>query len=237
MRKIDPIKQQERRTQILAAAADCFAEQGFHSTSTAQIGARAGMSPGNLFHYYGSKAEIIEALIASDTESARELMRRACAAPDARGALADWVAAQLALHQDSGYVRLGMEILAEAVRNPRVHALVMENEAVRKAGLMALLETVWAQRAPPQPPAEMADTLLLLLDGVYSRSVVDPAFGAAAGSRLLDQALLRCLPGTGGQGAAGLDIAGQDAAVQNAAGPGMAEQDAAIQGAAAGRQA
>ncbi len=59
MRKIDPLKQQERRSHILAAAADCFAEQGFHSTSTAQICARAGMSPGNLFHYYGSKAEII----------------------------------------------------------------------------------------------------------------------------------------------------------------------------------
>ena len=194
MRKIDPIKQQERRNQILAAAADCFAEHGFHSTSTAQICARAGMSPGNLFHYYGSKAEIIEAMIASDTESARDRMRQACAAPDARRALADWVAAQLAQHQDPAYVRLGMEILAEAVRNPRVHALVMENEAARKAGLVLLLETVWRQRVPPQPAAEMADTLLLLLDGVYSRSVVDPAFGAAAGVRLLEQALLRCLP-------------------------------------------
>ncbi len=194
MRKIDPIKQQERRSQILAAAAECFAEQGFHSTSTAQICARAGMSPGNLFHYYGSKAEIIEAMIASDTESARQLMRQACAAPDSRRALADWVAAQLAQHQDPAYVRLGMEILAEAVRNPRVHALVMENEAERKAGLVALLETVWAQRTAPQSAAEMADTLLLLLDGVYSRSVVDPAFGAQAASRLLEQALLRCLP-------------------------------------------
>jgi len=202
MRKIDPIKQQERRNQILSAAADCFAEQGFHSTSTAQICARAGMSPGNLFHYYGSKAEIVEALIASDTASARELMREACAAPDARRALADWVAAQLALHQDRAYVRLGMEILAEAVRNPRVHALVMENEAARKAGLVALLETVWAQRTAPQSAVEMADTLLLLLDGVYSRSVVDPAFGAGAGSRLLQQALLRCLPGDAGPGAA-----------------------------------
>ncbi len=202
MRKIDPIKQQERRNQILAAAADCFAEHGFHATSTAQICARAGMSPGNLFHYYGSKAEIVEALIASDTASACELMREACAAPDARRALADWVAAQLALHQDPAYVRLGMEILAEAVRNPRVHALVMENEAARKAGLVALLETVWAQRTAPQPAAEMADTLLLLLDGVYSRSVVDPAFGAEAGRRLLEQALLRCLLGDAEPGAA-----------------------------------
>lgn len=195
MRKIDPVRQQERRNQVLAAAADCFAEHGFHTTSTAQICARAGMSPGNLFHYYASKADIIEALISSDTESSQLRMQAACRAPDARQALVEWIAQQLALHQDPAYVRLGMEVLAEAVRNVRVHALVMENEASRKGGLIALLGAIWGPRDSPQPLAEMADVLLLLLDGVYSRSVVDPAFGAAAGRRLLDQALLRCLPG------------------------------------------
>ena len=45
MRKVDPIKQQERRRHILNAAAHCFAEHGFHGTSTAQICERAGMSP------------------------------------------------------------------------------------------------------------------------------------------------------------------------------------------------
>ena len=89
MRKIDPARQQERRRQILAAAAECFAENGFHATSTAQICARAGMSPGNLFHYYASKAEIIEALIASDTDTLRE--HRQAAAGDARAALIGWV--------------------------------------------------------------------------------------------------------------------------------------------------
>lgn len=197
MRKVDPAKQHERRRQILAAAAECFAENGFHATSTAQICARASMSPGNLFHYYASKAEIIEALIASDTEALRERQQAASAAPDARAALAGWVGDNLAQYQDPGFVRLGMEVLAEAVRNPRVHALVMANENERKAALMALLAAVWRDVAPdalPRPLAEMADLLLLLLDGIYSRSVVDPRFDATAGSRLLDAALQGCLP-------------------------------------------
>lgn len=40
--------------------------------------------------------------------------------------------------------------------------------------------------------------LLLLLDGIYSRSVVDPRFDAAAGGRLLDAALQECLPPASG---------------------------------------
>ncbi|QQB34573.1 TetR/AcrR family transcriptional regulator [Achromobacter deleyi] len=199
MRKIDPARQQERRRQILAAAAECFAENGFHATSTAQICARAGMSPGNLFHYYASKAEIIEALIASDTDTLRE--HRQAAAGDARAALIGWVDENLAQYRDPGFARLGMEILAEAVRNPRVHTLVMANESERKASLAALLAAVWQgvpRSAMPRPVEEMADMLLLLLDGIYSRSVVDPRFDAAAGGRLLDAALQGCLPPASG---------------------------------------
>jgi AcrR family transcriptional regulator len=194
MRKTDPIKQQERRRHILDAAAHCFAEHGFHATSTAQICERAAMSPGNLFHYYASKADIIEALVASDTDDLRSRMQAASAAPDARQALREWVDGQLALYQDPVFVRLGMEVLAEAVRNPRVHALVMANEAERKTGLLTLLEAVWMGQAAPQPLAAMADVLLLLLDGVFSRSVVDPAFGARAAADLLGEAVERSLP-------------------------------------------
>ncbi|MBB1594885.1 TetR/AcrR family transcriptional regulator [Achromobacter sp. UMC46] len=194
MRKTDPIKQQERRRHILEAAAHCFAEHGFHATSTAQICERAAMSPGNLFHYYASKADIIEALIASDTDDIQSRTQAAIVAPDACQALREWVGGQLALYQDPAFVRLGMEVLAEAVRNPRVHALVMANEAERKAGLLTLLAAVWKGRDAPRPMAEMADVLLLLLDGVYSRSVVDPAFGAQAAAKLLDQALEHSLP-------------------------------------------
>lgn len=52
-------KQQRKRRQILDAAMHCFIEKGFHSTSTAEICKAAGMSPGNLFHYYPNKYAII----------------------------------------------------------------------------------------------------------------------------------------------------------------------------------
>ena len=51
------------------------------------------------------------------------------------------------LYLDPSYVRLGMEVLAEAVRNPAVHALVIANEAERKQALTAMLASAWGKRA------------------------------------------------------------------------------------------
>ena len=131
MRKVDPIKQQERRRHILNAAAHCFAEHGFHGTSTAQICERAGMSPGNLFHYYRSKADIIEALIAADTEATRDVIQAACASPDAR--------ARARLAGRAGVAVSGSVLCApghgsagRGGAQSAVHALVIANEAERK---------------------------------------------------------------------------------------------------------
>ena len=100
------------------------------------------------------------------------------------------------LYLDPSYVRLGMEVLAEAVRNPAVHALVIANEAERKQASRRCWHRHGARRGetPPQPPDEMADMILLLLDGIFSRRVVDPGFDAKAGRRLIESALARYLP-------------------------------------------
>ena len=99
------------------------------------------------------------------------------------------------LYLDPSYVRLGMEVLAEAVRNPAVHALVIANEAERKQGHGdAGIGIARRGETPPQPPDEMADMILLLLDGIFSRRVVDPGFDAKAGRRLIERALVRYLP-------------------------------------------
>ena len=55
MRTPNPEKQEARRRQIMEAAIGCFGKKGFHGTSTNEICAAAGMSPGNLFHYFPSK--------------------------------------------------------------------------------------------------------------------------------------------------------------------------------------
>lgn len=56
---------QERRSEILDAAASIFAERGFDGTSTSAIAVKCGVSKALLYHYFTSKEEILfEMLVA-----------------------------------------------------------------------------------------------------------------------------------------------------------------------------
>jgi AcrR family transcriptional regulator len=50
------------RGALVAAARDCFVEQGFDATSTESVLARAGVSKGALYHHFASKAELLAAV-------------------------------------------------------------------------------------------------------------------------------------------------------------------------------
>src|ERR671912_3060363 len=56
----------DRRARILDAAEHCFVRSGFHRTTMQDVAAEAGMSPGNLFRYFGSKDAVVLALAERD---------------------------------------------------------------------------------------------------------------------------------------------------------------------------
>jgi AcrR family transcriptional regulator len=53
----------DRRQQILDVAKEMFAERGVGHTTVRQIGARAGILSGSLYHYFESKADIVDAVL------------------------------------------------------------------------------------------------------------------------------------------------------------------------------
>ncbi len=53
----------ERRPEILEAARQLFAEQGFARATLVGVARKAGVSPATVSHYFGSKAALFEALI------------------------------------------------------------------------------------------------------------------------------------------------------------------------------
>ncbi|MCD2476239.1 hypothetical protein LRN56_15705, partial [Staphylococcus aureus] len=75
--------------------------------------------------------------------------------------------ASLALATDPIQVRITLEVVAEAVRNPAMMACAARNEAVRRTALAGLLE--WAQAqgqlAAGLDIAAAVDWVLMLLDG------------------------------------------------------------------------
>ena len=62
MPRVTDAYREARRRQILDASIECFAREGFHRTSMAQIIAKAGVSAGTIYLYFSSKEEIIEAI-------------------------------------------------------------------------------------------------------------------------------------------------------------------------------
>ena len=57
-------QKEKRRAEILAAGLDLFIRKGYAATKITDIARHVGMSVGLLFHYFGSKEKLYEALIA-----------------------------------------------------------------------------------------------------------------------------------------------------------------------------
>ncbi|MBE9608763.1 TetR/AcrR family transcriptional regulator [Chitinilyticum piscinae] len=178
MRPINPERQAERRQHILAAALRCFAQKGFHKTRTADICAEAGMSPGNLFHYFASKEALIIALVEADQAEVCARFARATQAEQGWQALLALLDHHLGLCAEPVYVQLTLDVIGEAVRNPALMACVQRSEAERRECLARLFER-HAQTGDFQlssPPGQVADWFLLLLDGVLGRAMVEADF-------------------------------------------------------------
>jgi AcrR family transcriptional regulator len=81
------------REKILEAGLELFGERGYHATSIAEIGERAGIAKSVLYHYFGSKAALYEAIVEAQTDDLME--RVAAAVPPGRARLRAGVDAYL----------------------------------------------------------------------------------------------------------------------------------------------
>ncbi|OOG64207.1 TetR family transcriptional regulator [Sinorhizobium sp. A49] len=204
MRKIDPEKHAARRQVILDAAIVCFARKGFHGTSTAEICAEAGMSPGNLFHYFPTKHAIIAAIVEVERQETAEFFRELHEANDLFAALLGFMDIVLGLAADPVYSSLALEIAAEAMRDERIGELVAANDAELRAALSALLEAASArgQIDAAIAPEAGARWIAAIIDGIFGRIAVDPGFKPAEEGPMLHLLLTRFLNPTGDAGGA-----------------------------------
>ena len=195
MRKVDPVKHEAARQRILEAAVTCFARRGFHQTTTAEICAEAGMSPGNLFHYFGSKQALIEALVEEDRREISEWFARTSDTDDLFAALLDLL--DLCVEQVANPIvtRIGVEIMAEALRNPKIDALVKRNEAERNAALLDLLRKAVArgQVDASLDLPKAATWVAALIDGAFGRAALEPSFTPAEQTPMLRLLVTRFL--------------------------------------------
>jgi TetR/AcrR family transcriptional regulator, cholesterol catabolism regulator len=55
---------ERRRQEMVRTAARLFAERGYHATSMDDLSAATGLAPGGLYHYIGSKEELLVGILA-----------------------------------------------------------------------------------------------------------------------------------------------------------------------------
>ena len=173
-RKADPALADTRRREILDAAARCFVRRGLHATSMREILSEAGLSTGAVYNYFDSKEAIIEAMAARERREIDELAAYLENARDPRKAIVEAVSA-IILECSADYARLSVEFLAEASRNPRVHAAITSNDkALRDAFRDAIGRALRAGRiqATLAPPL-LLETVVAVYEGFVGRIAFD----------------------------------------------------------------
>ena len=178
MRIIDPEKHQAKKQMILKAAKTCFAEKGFHQTTTAQICVAAGISTGNLFHYYPNKKAIITALFEEDRQQTQAFVAVLREEPDVLAALHGFLDMVLDIASDNTQAALVLEIAAEAGRDAEIGLLYQLNDTLLREELeyLVALGIERKQITVQFPASTLVHCLMVVVDGIFSRVSVDRGF-------------------------------------------------------------
>ena len=177
MRKSDPELQSRRREQILEAAAVCFVRRGFHQSSMQDICAEAQMSPGAVYHYFDSKDTIIEAIADEHRIETMAFLEKLRDSENFVDGFIEAVTKALEISIKAEHPRLGVEILAEASRNPKVAKLFDNTELETKKTLVRMLQdaTERGEIDSTLKAEHTAEILLALIEGIEGRSILNPS--------------------------------------------------------------
>lgn len=128
MPKVSEAHRENRRRQILDAAIECFAHDGFQRTTMEDIIREAGLSAGAIYDYFASKDQIIETLADQRHEREKQVIEAALNrdewAASLRELLRSFSSELLAASPVRKERRLGIHLWAEALCNRKVLTLI-----------------------------------------------------------------------------------------------------------------
>lgn len=193
MRKVDPVKHEEKRWEILAAAERCFARSGFHGATIAQICEEAGISPGHLYHYFASKEAIIGVITTAGLEYVRARFAEVGEDEDPIAMLiAEYERLSILGRTKSGVL---LDVLAEAARNPEIGKILQATSAEMNRLLADFLRRGQANgRIDTALDADTAAALLIsLIDSGKTLQIRAPDLDEARGAAVFGQMITRFL--------------------------------------------
>lgn len=176
MPKVLPEYLEQRRQQILDAAAACFAQRGFHQTTMQDICEQASLSPGAVYRYFRSKDEIIEAMCARGHLEDVEMIRDAMGAQDTQAVFAELERLFFENLEDQQVCAITMELLAEARRNDFILDSIRRGWQSIREGLSEIVRLAQARGEvrPDLEPAMVARVMMSLYQGLLHQKLVEP---------------------------------------------------------------
>jgi betaine-aldehyde dehydrogenase len=165
-----PEPEEARRQQIIDHTIDTLAEEGFVGTTLARIGARAGISPGLIAHYFTDKDGLLEAVFRTLASRVREnVLRRLATARTPRARVQAVIDANLAPEEFEP--RTGIVWLA--FWGQVVHAKRLARvQAVYQRRMLANLRHALQPLMPAAEAGHLAMMIAAMIDGVWLRATL-----------------------------------------------------------------
>ena len=172
-----------RRQEILAAAQRCFAGNGFHATTIADIVRASGVSQGTFYLYFQTKDDVIAAL--ADDRAQGDALINAIASTEADPiagltVLFDLHGESLSDARLADERRVAIQGWAEGLRNDAIRERLLANTARVQAEIARLIERGQASgqfRADAEPQG-VARALMALFRGLTLLATWEGAFDA-----------------------------------------------------------
>jgi len=164
------VMREVRRSRILEAAIECFANSGYHSVTISELAVHAGISKGLLYNYFTSKEELLKAILQEILKLMMQLFD-----PDQTGDLErkDLVhyLETLVTHLKSNLIqwKMYMAIFSQ----PAVQLILAEEIKAYSGPPLGMVEAYFRNKGCLRPDVEMA-FLSTLISGVIFEYISDP---------------------------------------------------------------
>lgn len=160
-----------RAQEILERIRPVVSAKGFEGSSMQDLAQAAGMSAGNFYRYFPSKAALIEALIQRDLEDSERSFDRIRRSDEPRKVMRELIM-ERASGADCETGQLWAEVEAAAGRRPEIAALLQRLEAMVLANILEVLARL---AGIPQAEAERrflghARLIHLLVHGLWAET-------------------------------------------------------------------
>jgi len=174
-------RRQQTRDHLLAAAAQVFAERGFHGASLDEVAAVAGFTKGAVYSNFRNKEGLFLSLFKANYDRGMEALRATLEEPSEvppESRLPDFVAMIREQTREAGgtFAVLFQEFWLYAVRNPaaREQLTRLEDENVRAIAEIIEAERIRQGLEPLDSAERIARIIVMLFRGIGLLGVLQP---------------------------------------------------------------